>query len=65
MSAILDIREMENEINILVVDDDPGIVSVLRRGLAFEGYAVSTASDGAEALAKLRNTEPDITVTST
>jgi len=53
---------MENKINILVVDDDPGIVSVLRRGLAFEGYAVNTASDGAEALAKLRDKEPDLVI---
>ena len=31
---------------ILVVDDDPQIVSLLKRGLAFEGYTVDTAENG-------------------
>jgi len=35
---------------ILVVDDDPHILSVVSRGLHFEGYDVQIASDGAEAL---------------
>ena len=52
----------ENKLAILVVDDDPEIVSFLRRGLIFEGYAVETAGDGAEALAKLRDKEPDLVI---
>lgn len=52
---------MQN-IRILVVDDDPEIVSVVRRGLAYEGYAVDTASDGREALAKAREKEPDLVI---
>ncbi len=47
---------------ILVVDDDPEIVSFLRRGLIYEGYNVDTAGDGAEALAKAREREPDLVV---
>jgi len=47
---------------VLVVDDDPDIVSILRRGLAYEGYTVDTASDGNEALAKVRQAEPDVVV---
>lgn len=47
---------------ILVVDDDPEIVSFLKRGLTYEGYTVDTASDGAEALAKIREREPDLVV---
>ncbi len=47
---------------ILVVDDDPEIVSFLKRGLTFEGYTVETAGDGAEALAKIREREPDLVV---
>jgi two-component system response regulator MprA len=47
---------------ILVVDDDPEIVSFLKRGLTYEGYTVDTASDGAEALAKVREREPDLVV---
>ena len=47
---------------ILVVDDDPEILSLLKRGLSYEGYAVETASNGAEALSKAREKEPDLVV---
>ena len=36
---------------ILIVEDDPRIVSFLRKGLAAEGYAVTVAGDGDEAVA--------------
>lgn len=45
---------------ILVVDDDPGIVSLIKRGLTYEGYSVSTASSGIEALDMVREDEPDL-----
>jgi len=32
------------------VDDDPEILSLLKRGLAYEGYTVVTAGSGTEAL---------------
>ena len=47
---------------ILVVDDDPEILSFLKRGLAYDGYEVDTAKDGTEALAKARDIEPDLVV---
>lgn len=47
---------------ILVVDDDPEIVSFIKRGLAYEGYTVDTAGDGKEALTKARDKEPDLVV---
>ena len=47
---------------ILVVDDDPEIVSFLKRGLIYEGYTVDTASNGTEALAKARESEPDLVI---
>jgi two-component system response regulator MprA len=47
---------------ILVVDDDPEILSFLRRGLSYDGYEVDTAEDGTEALAKARDAEPDLVV---
>ena len=47
---------------ILVVDDDPEIVSFLKRGLTYEGYTVDTAGDGTEALAKARNAEPNLVI---
>ena len=48
--------------NVLVVDDDPRIRSVLGRGLHFEGYDVQLAADGAEALKLARVTPPDVIV---
>lgn len=47
---------------ILVVDDDPQISGLLKRGLAYEGYTVDTAGDGQEALAKARQNEPDLVI---
>jgi len=47
---------------ILVVDDDPAVTSVLRRGLAYEGYAVQTAASGEEALTAARERYPDLVV---
>jgi len=47
---------------ILVVDDDPEIVSFLKRGLIYEGYSVDTASDGIEALTEARDREPDLVI---
>ncbi len=50
------------EMHILVADDDPEIVSLIKRCLAYEGYAVDTASDGTIALAKARDREPDLVI---
>jgi len=47
---------------ILVVDDDPEILSLLKRGLTYEGYSVEVASDGKEALSKALEREPDLVV---
>jgi len=47
---------------ILLIDDDEKIISMLRRGLAFEGYDVSTAANGAEGLSMILNSEPDLVV---
>ncbi|HZG56850.1 response regulator transcription factor [Paenibacillus sp.] len=47
---------------ILVIDDDEKITSMLRRGLAFEGYRVRTARSGAEGLESIRLEEPDLIV---
>jgi putative two-component system response regulator len=45
---------------ILVVDDEPSIVDVLTRFLTREGYAVVTASNGREALERVRQEQPDL-----
>jgi two-component system response regulator MprA len=47
---------------ILVVDDDPKIQAVLRRGLGLEGYRVELAGDGHEALAALQRADFDLIV---
>lgn len=45
---------------ILVVDDDPDIVEILRYNLSLEGYDVKTAFNGKECLKKVKNFIPHI-----
>jgi putative two-component system response regulator len=45
---------------ILVVDDDPVIVGLLRRMLEREGYTVIAAADGLEALERVASHKPDL-----
>ncbi|WP_110240252.1 response regulator transcription factor [Nocardioides gilvus] len=47
---------------ILVVDDDKAVRESLRRSLDYNGYEVALASDGAEALATIGSTQPDLIV---
>jgi len=47
---------------VLVVDDDRAVRESLRRSLEFNGYAVALASDGAEALASISGSAPDVVV---
>ena len=47
---------------ILVVDDDPQICRLVELNLTRAGYAVTTASDGEEALAKIAEARPDLVV---
>ena len=47
---------------VLLVDDDPAVLSGLRRALALAGYAVATAADGEQALASAASTPPDLVV---
>jgi two-component system response regulator MprA len=47
---------------VLVVDDDRAVRESLRRSLEFNGYSVSLASDGAEALASIAGAAPDALV---
>src|SRR6059058_2259241 len=48
--------------HVLVVEDDRAVRESLRRSLEFNGYLVSTASDGAEALAGISGINPDAVV---
>lgn len=45
---------------ILVVDDDSEILDVLSRGLTFEGYDVETAENGEKAIARFKESAPDL-----
>ncbi|MBT3315085.1 MAG: response regulator transcription factor [Anaerolineae bacterium] len=47
---------------ILVIEDDPAILKLLRRGLAYEGYLVDTATDGRSGLLLARDNHPDLVV---
>ena len=47
---------------ILVVDDEPAIVQVIRERLAQEGFAVRTAGDGETALAAIEESMPDLII---
>jgi len=48
--------------SILIVDDEPGLRSVIKRYAVFEGYEVSEASDGMEAVELCRAQNFDIII---
>jgi len=45
---------------LLVVEDDPQVRAMLTRALRYEGFEVAAACDGAEAMAALRASRPDL-----
>jgi DNA-binding response OmpR family regulator len=53
---------MQNVARILVVDDEPKIVQLVRDYLERAGFAVSTARDGNEALMRAHRERPDLIV---
>ncbi len=48
--------------NILVVEDEPPLVEVLRYNLEKEGYLVNVAENGAQALSKVHESPPDLVI---
>ena len=48
---------------ILVVDDEPSLRRLIERYLVARGFVVVTASDGAEALARMQEARPDLVIT--
>lgn len=46
--------------HILVIEDDPSIADLLRRGLIYEGYSVQVAGDGPAGLTAARDRQPDL-----
>jgi len=62
MTALTRDPAMGDATRILVIDDDPKIRTVVRRGLAYEGYRVVEAASGEEGLEKAREHLPDLVV---
>jgi len=54
---------MENRLKkVLIADDEPDILEILKYNLIKEGYQVITAHDGVEAIEKAKQTLPDLIV---
>ncbi len=47
---------------ILIIEDDEGILRVLRRALTYEGYQVETALDGEIGLSQVHDWRPDVII---
>ena len=47
---------------ILLVDDEPDLVSLLKKRLEINNYEVISASDGMEALRKAKKEKPDLII---
>lgn len=52
---------MENE-HILIVEDDPDLLQMMRIYLMNDGYRVDIASDGEESLRLWRSLRPDLLI---
>ncbi len=48
---------------ILIADDEPHVLRVMKMSLENEGYAVDTCANGMEALAQIEREHPDILIT--
>ncbi len=55
-------RRAPHETTILLVDDDPDVIDLLRETLADEGYQLLSANDGEAALVIARQERPDMVV---
>ncbi len=49
-------------VSILVVDDEPVLAEMISMALRYEGWNITTAGDGASALAAARDSRPDAVV---
>jgi len=47
---------------ILVVDDEPDVLLIVKTGMQAEGYDVVTASNGLDALAMVKEEKPDVVI---
>ena len=54
---------MENTYRILIAEDDPLMMAVIKQQLSNEGYTLSINTDGREALEALESFKPDLIIT--
>jgi CheY-like chemotaxis protein len=62
---VAEVREgtrMDTDKTIMVVDDNPDIITIVKTILEGKGYRVSSASSGAELLDMLKNQKPDLII---
>ena len=52
----------KKEIKILLVDDDPDVIEIIRFNLDQEGYLISTASDGKKAIEEANKEVPHLII---
>jgi DNA-binding response OmpR family regulator len=52
----------ERKPTVLIVDDEPQIIDFLRLGFTYDGFAVTVARTGPEALQSLTRQQPDIVI---
>ena len=57
---VKELRKMNKPPNILVVDDDPNFVVVMKPVLESKGYRVEAAYDSQEAMDKIERLKPDV-----
>ena len=61
-SSVESVADQERPIRVLVVDDEPLIVEMLTMGLSYEGFEVSVARTGFEAVEQARLGRPDLVI---
>lgn len=52
----------KKDIKILLVDDEPDILEIVRYNLSSEGYQISTAENGSEAVKKAKKLKPHLII---
>ncbi|MGB5236233.1 MAG: response regulator transcription factor [Flavobacteriaceae bacterium] len=52
----------KNEIKILLVDDEPDILEILKYNLSTQGYQIFTAKNGIEGVAKAKKKKPHLII---
>ncbi len=52
----------KKDITILLVDDEPDILEIIRYNLTSEGYTVKTAENGLEAIEQAKNVRPQLII---